>query len=328
MKFLIMGCGSIGQRHISNLKSISGNFSIDVFDSDIKIVKEVAKKKHVNIVDRTAITSEKYDCVFVCTPPHNHTDIAIKAISSGSNVFVEKPLSDKLSQATKLRNLIIKKKLLGFVGYNLRFNKGINIIKKLISEKNFGNVLYASAYFGQYLPDWRPNQDYKKGYTANKKLGGGIILDDSHEIDYLVWLLRKPSSISSDYVFANFLATDTEAISDVILKFPNKILGHIHMDYVRRQYKRALELVCEKGLIQWSLSDYQINLYNATTKKHSKMKLIDNINDMYVKEMEHVVYCLKQNKRSKIIDIDNGLYTLKLSDAIKKSGLQGKRIIL
>lgn len=328
MKFLVVGCGSIGQRHICNLKSMTNNHSIDIFDENKKIATSVALNSKVNLVDKDAIRTKSYDCVFICTPPSNHVDTALEALSSGSNIFIEKPLSSNFFNVKKLQNIVTKNNLLVFVGYNFRFNKGINTIKNMISEKKFGNILYASAYFGQYLPDWRPHQDYKKSYTANKKLGGGIILDDSHEINYLVWLLGKPESIISNYVFTNFLSTNTEGIADVILKFSNKVLGHIHMDYVRREYKRTLELVCERGIIEWSLSKSEIDMYDAMDKKHSKLKLYGDVNDMYVQEIKHVLDCIKRKKRSKIIDLDDGVYTLELSDYIRKAGLSGKRIEL
>lgn len=328
MKFLVIGCGSIGQRHVTNLKTVSAESAIDVFDTQTELAKEIAKNHNVNLVNSTAIESGNYDCVLVCTPPSSHVDLAIRAVTSGSNVFIEKPLSSSLDGIEKLQNLVTKNNLLAFVGYNFRFNKGINTVKQLITDQTFGKVLYASAYFGQYLPDWRPNQDYRKGYIVNKSMGGGIILDGSHEIDYLMWLLGKPISIQSDYVYTDLLAADTEAIADVILKFHDKILGHIHMDFVRRKYKRTLELICEKGMVQWSLSESTIDTFDGIKKTHNRLEIKDTVDDMYVKEIEHVIDCIAKKSASKIIGLDNGIYTLKASNAIKESGVSGKRIIL
>ena len=132
MKFLIMGCGSIGERHVMNIKSIMPAVSIDIFDPRPERLKALYEKYPIKTVKEEALDSTRYDCVFICTPPVSHIDLAIRALNSGSNVFIEKPLSSRLDRINELQNLTTKKDLLAFVGYNFRFNKGINAVKKMI----------------------------------------------------------------------------------------------------------------------------------------------------------------------------------------------------
>jgi predicted dehydrogenase len=320
MEFLVVGCGSIGERHIMNLKQVVPHSTIDAYDSSHERLDKVQQKYSINKVDQSIIDSKKYDCVLVCTPPVSHVEIAIRALQAGSNVFIEKPLSNSLRNVQKLQRLAARKKLLVFVGYNFRFNKGINTIKKILDEHKLGKILHVSAYYGQYLPDWRPWQDYKKSYTARKKLGGGIIHDGSHEIDYLVWLLGRPSHMQSQFAFTDTLSTDTEAMADILLRFDKNALGYIHLDFVRREYKRTLEVLCENGIVQWSLSEGVVKLLNASDKAWSTLQLNESINDMYVQEIKHVILCMEKHRRSEIIDIENGISSLKLSELAHKHG--------
>lgn len=326
LRFLVVGCGSIGERHMMNLKATVPNADIDVFDPQAERVKTVVMKYGVNAVLENSLDSTRYDCVFICTPPISHIELAIRALHSNSNVFIEKPMSSSLSRVDELINIVKDRQLLAFVAYNFRFNKGINTIKRLLNDGKFGKIVHATAYFGQYLPDWRPWQDYKKSYTARRDLGGGIIHDGSHEIDYLVWLLGKPVFIQSQFASTNILSADTEAIADILLGFKQDVLGYVHLDFVRREYRRSLEILCENGIIQWSLSDSVVKVFDVSDKRWSTIKLEENVNEMYLEEVRHVIRCIEEKKRSDVIDIENGISTLKLSNAVYESGLSGKRL--
>jgi len=321
MKILVLGCGSIGLRHIENLQNISDNNLIEVFDKDQEKL-EIMKMKNVVIVEEKSIDSTQYDCVIICTPPTTHVSLAMRALNANSNVFIEKPLSNNLEKLEELVKIKNEKELLVFVGYSFRFNKTLNQIKNIIDTKQFGKILHLSAYFGQYLPDWRPNQDIKESYTLKKEMGGGIILDSSHEIDYLTWMLGKPLSIQSNFVLTDILPSNAEAICDVILKFSENILGTIHMDFVRRKYKRTLEILAENAIIEWSLEKNSIEIFDIKKKSSEIIASNESINDMYVKEMEHVISCIQKHEDSDIISLENGISSMNLSIEILNSNNQ------
>ena len=207
LKFLIIGCGSIGQRHINNLLSI-GIKNIEVFDSNKSLLKKVGKKFNVKTVNKLEFNN--IDCTLVCTPPSTHIKLAKKAIESKSHVFIEKPLSNSLSGVTIIAKLSKKNSCNVFVGYMFRFDLGLQKVKKLLNGNTIGKVLSFDAYEGWYLPKWRPWQDYTKSYTASKRLGGGIILDGSHEVNYLQWLGGGIKQVFSYYKKVDKLKVNTE----------------------------------------------------------------------------------------------------------------------
>lgn len=315
MRILVVGFGSIGKRHVTNLQKISEDLYIEVFDEDQTKLEEV-EKLGAKIANPNSIDSEEYDCVLICTPPITHVDLAIRALKSNSNVFIEKPLSHNLEKLDELVQLRNEKNLLVFVGYSFRFNKGLNQVKEIVEERKFGKILHVSSYFGQFLPDWRPNQDFKESYTLRKELGGGIVLDSSHELDYLTWIFGKPESIQSNYVSTDILPSNAEAICDVILKFSNNLLATIHIDFVRRKYKRTLEILTENSIIEWSLGDNTLKIFDVESDSSKIISSQETINDMYIEELKHVIHCIKNYKNSDIISLENGMLSMELSQKI------------
>ncbi|EIJ66943.1 oxidoreductase, NAD-binding domain protein [Candidatus Nitrosopumilus salaria BD31] len=324
MKILVLGGGSIGQRHISNLVKIISRNCIYLYDVEKNQLDFVSKKFKINSTDQ--LIYDAYDCLFICTPPSTHISLAINALKCGCHVFIEKPLSSNSKGISLLQKLAKKKNLLVFVGYTFRFNSGLNNIKKILQKKQLGKPLSVSAYFGQYLPDWRPKQNYKKNYSAIKRLGGGIIHDSSHEIDYLIWLFGNPKEIQSNYVTTDIIKTDVEGIAEIILKFKNNLLGTIHLDFIRREYRRSVEILCENGILFWSLKENKIKIFNSKNNKWLIYSTKENTNDMYVQEIKHVLHCIKQKKPSNVIGLDNGINSHKFSNLIIKSGKTGKRL--
>ena len=284
----------------------------------------VAKK--FKILSLSRLTFHNYDCLLICTPTSTHAKLAIDGIKHGCHTFIEKPLYSNAKTEILLKKLAKKKNLLIFIGYNFRFNSGLNNIKKILRKKQLGKIISVSAEYGQYLPDWRPTRDYKKGYSASKLLGGGIIHDSSHELDYLIWLFGNPKEIQSNYIKTDILKTDVEAIAEIILKFKNNILGRIHLDFIRREYKRSAEILCENGIIYWSLKEGIVKIFNAKNQKWKILQKGEPINQMYISEMIHVIDCVKQHKSSKIIHLENGINSQKFSNLIMKSGKNGNKI--
>ncbi len=325
MKFLILGCGSIGQRHISNLSTLVPPNSIFCYDPLPKQSHKM-KKFGINILSKIPSSFDSFSCVFVCTPPNSHIKFATRALKDGSNVFIEKPLSSNQIGIKNLEKLSKKSKLLSFVGYNLRFNQGIIKIKEIVDKKLLGNVIYANVYFGQFLPDWRPNQNFKQNYSFIKKQGGDIVFDVSHEIDYVCWIFGKPKSIVSKIIKSNFLKTDVNAICDSIFSYEKNFLVAIHLDMLRRKYRRSIEISCEYGIIEWDLTENKIKLFDVRKSNTTVISIKENINDMYIKEIKHVLECIKKYKKSNLIDISNGIQTFKLCTTIEQSNKNNLKI--
>ena len=319
MKILVVGCGSIGERHIRNLKRLPVDkiIACDTNPERLILIKERYDIQETYMELQKAIEQE-IDAVLVCTPPSVHIPVALDAIDSKAHVFIEKPMSNSLDGVDELIKRASKNELIICVGYNFRFHKGLKMVKEIVDRGEIGKILFARAEFGQYLPDWRPWQDYKQSYTAKKDLGGGIILDGSHEIDYMRWLL---GDIEQIFCFAKKVSTlevETEDIAEILIKFKRGAIGEIHLDFVRPDYSRTCEIIGEKGTIKWSYQDRFVKVYSMDAKRWKTFNIKADPNDMYVQEMQHFVNCIKTGKNP-LVDGEEGKKTLEIALLAKKS---------
>jgi len=261
----------------------------------------------------------------ICTPPNSHIKLAKKALKLNSHVFIEKPLSDSLNGIKQIEKLAKEKKLKVFVGYSFRFDKGLKIVKKLISANEIGQIFSFDAYEGWHLSNWRPWQNYEDSYTVKKNMGGGIILDGSHELNYLQWLGGKIELVYCMYSKIPNISKNVEGIAEILMKFNSKAIGRIHLDFLNPKYNRHCEILGDKGSIIWSFENKTIEIQKNLNKKIKKIKYGNDTNQMYIDEIKHVIKCIKGNK-DEIISLKESINTLKTSLIIKKSGEKGKSI--
>lgn len=319
MKILVVGCGSIGERHIRNLKTLSVDqiLACDTNPERLALMKEKYNIQETYTELQEAI-DQGIDAVLICTPPNSHIPIALKAADHKAHVFIEKPMSNILDGVDELIKRASKNGLIICVGYNFRFHRGLKLVKDMLDRGEIGTILSTRAEFGQYLPDWRPWQDYMQSYTAKKDLGGGIILDGSHEIDYMRWLLGDVGEIFCFAGKVSSLEVETEDVADILLKFKSGAIGEIHLDFVRRDYSRTCEIIGEKGTIKWSYQDGFVKVYSVDVGRWDTFNIKADPNYMYMREMQHFIDCVKIGE-TPLVNGEEGKKSLEITLLAKKS---------
>lgn len=320
MKILVIGAGSIGRRHINNL-NLLGYDDIDVLDtSDTNL--DYAKKNFKikdTLKDFENVSSPKsYEVAFILTPPIYHIQMALELARMDIHLFIEKPLSHNSEHVDELINVKEDHNLIIMVGYNLRFNFGLRELKSYIKKRTLGKIYYIRAEVGQYLPDWRPQQDYRKSYTAIKELGGGIILDGSHEVDYVMWLANsKVNDIKAVYDKVSDLETNVEDMAETILRFENGIIASIHLNMVEKGYNRYCKVVGEKGSIRWIFKNNVLEFYDGKSKKLTVEKYEFDPNHSYLEELKHFFNCI-ESRSEPLSNVYTAKKTLKTIMRIKE----------
>jgi|TARA_B110000438_G_scaffold300360_1_gene352578 predicted dehydrogenase len=336
---LVIGCGSIGRRHINNLKNL-GVKNLSVFDKDKKLLDDVSKKYSIKKFDnlQTAL-SFKPDFSVICTFPKSHIQIANQCLKYNSNILIEKPLSSDLKGITTMLNNAKSKNLKVAVGYNLRFDKGLILLKQQIQKKLIGKPISIMSKFGHNIQFWRPGTDYKNHYILQK--GSGIILDGSHEYDYLRWLFEDEIETVYCQTQKNCnIKTETESFASMILKFKKGLVANVNIDYLRPTYQRGCYILGEKGSLRWEYNLTKSAWSNYSQKVNSKITLqliskssntiFNNkvqVNDMYVSEMKNFIESILLNKKPSIDGLD-GLTTLEIGIASLKSAKKNQIIKL
>ena len=317
-RFLVIGCGSIGKRHMRNLLGL-GVADLLAFDVRPESRLEAEENLRVKTVGQIeAAWQWQPDVVLITTPTSLHVPLALESAARGCHLFIEKPLSDCWENIDLLLAEARRHRLITLVGCNMRFHPGLAVVKKLLDERAVGQVIAARIEVGQYLPDWHPWEDYRQSYSARRELGGGVILDAIHELDYARWLLGEVTSVICCAEKLSGLEIDTEDTAALLLRFQSGAIGEIHLDYVQRAYSRTCQIIGDQGTIHWDYSTGQVRWYSAHDRQ---WKVFANpsgwqANQMYVDEMAHFLNCLA-GKEKPALDIFEAAQVLRLALAAK-----------
>ena len=325
---LVVGCGSIGRRHARNLKSLGVRY-LGLCDTSSETLKQCREELSGEIFDdySEALRKFKPDIVLICTPPVYHVEEALAALQAQAHVFIEKPLSHESSGIQALIAEARRHDRNVQIGYNLRFHPGLKILKELIDSGKIGRVLWLSAEVGQYLPDWRPWQHYRESYSARHELGGGIILDGSHELDYICWLLGRPTEVTCRAEHLSSLDVDVEDSAWIYLSFPERRRAELHLDFVQRTYTRTCKVVGEAGTALWDFNVQEVRWFSAERSGWNSIPYQFEANDMYLAELVHFLESLG-SRTGPMIDLEQGRDVIRVVEAAKKSSEEGAPQVL
>lgn len=327
MKFLVVGCGTIGKRHMRNLNALNAGELIAYRtsrESSAEIEKEFGAKI---FYDYNKALKEKPDAVLITNPTSLHVQAAMKAAKAGAHLFIEKPISHNMKDVNKLISIVKKKKLITLIGYDLRFAPSIKKMKELIERNLIGKIIAARIQVGGFMPRWRQGKDYRKVYSSRKELGGGVILDLSHEIDYARWFFGEVKEVFCYAEKLSNLEINVEDTAEMLLKFKNNTIGEIHMDYIQKVTNRAAHIIGEDGLILWDTYQKKVKLYTENDKNWQEFNEPENFASAVAQteEMQHFINCIK-GKEKPIVDIVDAKKTLEVALAAKKSA-QTRKVV-
>ena len=324
MRVLIVGCGSIGRRHLRNLYQLC-DVEIIAYRRTLHESEELEREFNLRAFpDLAEALREKPQFALITNPTSLHVPIATEVARAGCHLFIEKPLSHSVDGIDELVRLVKERGLVSFVAFNFRFHPGLQLINSLIDEGRIGRVLSIDAQVGQYLPDWHPREDYRFAYSAQSKLGGGVILDLIHELDYVRWLVGEVSQLSCFASHVSDLEIETDDLAEILLCFDTGAIGRVHMDYLQRAASRTCRIIGEKGTLLWDYFANEVRLFDGG---EADWQVFDDReferNNMYVEEMRHFLACL-EGRETPAVDIEEGARVLRLALAAHESSQTGK----
>jgi predicted dehydrogenase len=324
MKFLIIGSGSIGKRHLGNLQRL-GWQDVLAHDTQETVLEDIKKDYGVQTYSSLEIAlGEAPDIVILANPTAFHIPYALASAKAGTHLFIEKPISHSMEGIPELLATVQEKNLLAMIAYSLRFFEGIRLMRDLIIKGEVGEPLYVRVEAGQYLPDWRPGSDYRKGYSAQLEQGGGVILDLSHELDYILWLFGPVRNVSSMMAKVGNLEIDVEDTADILMEHQSGVISSVHLDYLQRVTARTCKVVGSEGTLIWDYSTDSVQVYTSRENTWQQYEYQADRNDMYIRELEHFIDCVRHRKKP-LISLDDGIKVLQVAMAAKKSAQSGQR---
>ncbi len=284
---LFVGLGSIGTRHIRNLDHLCKEKGIDLYidalrhDLTVPLrsgVEELLANQLLDLDDDDALPY--YDIVFITNPTALHAEILEQVKDRAGALFIEKPIVSRDQIYTKIQKLVNPGQK-AYVAAPMRWSKVFMETKDYLDEHPDKHPFSARAICSSYLPDWRPGVDYRKVYSANEEMGGGVDIDLIHEWDYLVYLFGMPQKTFNLRGKFSDLEITSNDLSVYIAKYP-ELLVELHLDYFGRKQQRYLELYFSDGTLIADFIEHKITFPDGTVTHYE-----ENTNDWYLREMDY-----------------------------------------
>lgn len=340
LRVLFAGLGSIGQRHVRNLRALLGDDveilayrgrrQSPVLNPDMTVRPDANVETIYNIRSFARLDdalAERPAAVFVTNPNTLHMSVALAAARAGCHLFIEKPLSHSLDGVDELIELVERKGLVAFVAYQFRFHPGLRWVKSLLDSGRLGRVLAAHVVNGEYLPDWHPWEDYRTTHPARRELGGGCLRIQTHELDYALWLFGQPRRVYAVGGHLSRLEVDVEDAVSLLLHCEHQgrpLPVHIHLDYLQRPPQRVCEIVGDAGKVRYDYYAQTVEFWDLATRTREVLHFDKfDRNEMFLAELRHFLACIAGTERP-LVDLAEGVRSLKIALAAAASIESGR----
>ncbi len=285
MKVLFIGLGSIGTRHLKNLAAVARGrgikLQVDALRSSKRALAAEVEELLDNQFETAQDTAQFYDVVFITNPTNQHFE-TIKAFSGKAGAFfLEKPLFEDAGYTLEGCGLEGKK---AYVACPMRHSETFRQLKAAAAGQK---VYSARLICSSYLPEWRPNVDYREVYSAKKEMGGGVSIDLIHEWDYLIDLFGLPEVCYNLQGRYSDLEIDSDDLSIYIARYKT-LLAEVHLDYFGRTYRRTAELFLKGGILTADFGARTVTLPGGEV-----IDCAEDTNQWYIHEMNHFLNFLE-----------------------------------
>jgi predicted dehydrogenase len=328
-RILIAGKGSMGLRHLHLSRQLYPG-------AEIKILVHQKPHEEVKLSDGYLETMEQVQkfapqIAIIANPATFHFETAQKLAEAGVHLLIEKPISTSTVDAAELIKTCQENNVVLMTGYNLRFSSSLSHFHELIKKKIVGQILSVRCEVGQYLPDWRPNKDYRMTVSANSHLGGGVLLELSHEIDYLRWIFGDINWVRATLSKQSLLEIDVEDSAHLVLGFEpsfdgNQLIANLNLDFIRHDRTRSCTVIGDNGTLRWNGLTGTVDAYMQHSEKWEVLYSCrpDNEETLFL-EWENFLGSIKQECYPLITGID-GLRVLEIIEAARKSSVTGSQV--
>lgn len=330
-RVLIVGYGSIGQRHLRLARELLPNADIRVLrHQPSSEVPEFSNGLFSRIEDAVAFTPQ---IAVIANPAPFHVPVAQALAEIGVHLLIEKPLSNELVGVTHLLQTSKQQATVLLSGYNLRYLPSLQHFRALLGQGTIGKVLSVRCEIGQYLPSWRPDADYRQGVSARRELGGGVLLELSHEIDYLRWLFGEVNWVRATLSHQSDLELDVEDTAHLVIGFSQQgkskpLIGSLNLDFIRHDTTRLCTAIGDNGSLRWNGLTGQVLAYGAGEKEWRELfRHQHQRDDSYRAEWQDFIACVAENS-TPLITGEDGLKVLEIIEAARSSAASGSQVSL
>lgn len=330
-RVLLVGYGSIGQRHLRIVRESLPDVAIMVFRH--QPTTEIPEMANLVSSSMDEVHSFAPQVAIVANPAPFHLEIANVLAGMGCHLLIEKPVSAKSDGVADFLDTVRASGVICQVGYNLRYLPSLSRFRNLINEGLVGRPLSARCEVGQYLPNWRPDSDYRNGVSARSDMAGGVLLELSHEIDYLRWIFGDVEGVRSWVGNVGNLDIDVEDTAHLILVFKSKnlnkpVIANLNLDFIRHDTTRICTVIGADGSLRWNGLTGVIDIYKPGGNGWDEYVVMPHQRDDSYRAQWGDFLTSIADCREPSVDVMAGLGVLKIVEAAKTSaqnnGIQEK----
>ncbi len=324
-RILVCGAGSIGRRHIHNLKSLGARVS--VWRARPHLAAELAAELEVPVHTELQPALADVEAVVVATATDEHLPVALAAARAGKDLFLEKPVSHTLDGIPELRRLLAGRVV--EVGCQLRAHPALRHLAARLRAGGDGPIRTFRCAVGQRLDTWRPGTDYRHCYSADAARGGGALFDLIHEIDLVHWLMGRVVAVCARLNTVGDLELRADDLANLIFTTDRGAVGQVQMDMLSPVYRRDLEVVLQKAIYRWDDRHGQLTRLDADgpTVVH---RVADDFtrNTLFLNHMSHFLQRLDNPAILPYCSLEAGIRALETALAAREADAGGRSVEL
>ncbi len=329
---LLIGSGSIGRRHLQVIRETLPQMLVTLLrqPNPPELEQALARQFDRVVSDIGAAISPKPDFAVIASPASTHIGFARVLADAGIPMLLEKPVSDTLDGCAELAHACRARKLAVLVGYTLRYHPGFLALAAQLAAGAIGRPLSARAEVGQYLPDWRPGMDYRRSVSAQRRLGGGALLELSHEIDLVRALFGMPVSVVASLDRLGDLEIDVEDTVDLIMHHMHdgkRVVSTIHLDLLQRPPRRRFTVAGTAGMLELDFIEGQLLLHSVAATADIPFPAVAHRDQLYRAELADLLGAI-QHGRPTEVGLEDGIGTLRIVEAARLSASRNQRVPL
>lgn len=323
-RVLVCGAGSIGRRHIANLLQLG--VEVSVWRARAELLDQLAGDFPVRPYTDVDAAIAKCDAVVVATATDQHVTVASQVLqAAGRALFIEKPVSHDWAGIDRLRGLASGR--LVEVGCQLRAHPNLIALARILHGGESGPVFTYRHAMGHRLDAWRPNGDYRTGYSADSARGGGALFDLIHMIDLALWFFGPVREVNAVLSRVSDLELAGDDVANLLLTHECGITGHIQLDMASPVHRSEVEVITTDALFRWSNAD-------GALRRHTSAGSISvdavpsgfERNDLFLSHMRHFLMRMDDPTVPALCSIEDGVAALQVALAARESSRTDARV--
>lgn len=312
---LVIGCGSIGARHARNARAIGAR--VVLADPNQARTQALAQEIEAQAVcsdykEALEKLGSQIDACIVATPSSMHLEAALYCARRGIHLFIEKPLATQVEGLDELVEVVREHGVVTMIGQSYRFHEGFLALKKLLDQDVVGKSVEVTYEGGQYLPEWHPKEDYRKEYTAQKKLGGGVMFTSmSHALDNIEWLFGTVDTYAGTKSRVGDLEIDVDDTCELSIVTTQKVRVAARFDFLARPMVHRMRVQGTRGVIEADFIAHKIEVTEEAQPAQVHTYTFEP-NKRYVDELKHFLTLVSERVQTHEIDITQGKHLVDL----------------